>query len=60
MTGNEDDHGRKRRTPALGNYERNCVDVDEILQGKREAIIVHNGVAYRLRLTANGKLILTK
>lgn len=60
MTGNDDDRGRKKRNPELGNFERNCVDVEEILQGKREATIVYNGVTYRLRLTVNGKLILTK
>ena len=28
--------------------------------GGREAILVHDGQDYRLRITANGKLILTK
>ena len=32
----------------------------DLLEGGREAIIVHNGEDYRLRVTANGKLILTK
>ncbi|HMM72898.1 MAG TPA: hemin uptake protein HemP [Rhodocyclaceae bacterium] len=32
----------------------------EILQGRREIIIVHQGARYRLQLTRNGKLILTK
>jgi hemin uptake protein HemP len=36
------------------------VAVCEILQGGREAIIEHDGQDYRLRITANGKLILTK
>lgn len=34
--------------------------VSELLQGGREAILVHDGSDYRLRITANGKLILTK
>ena len=34
--------------------------VSEILQGGREAILEHDGQDYRLRITANGKLILTK
>lgn len=34
--------------------------VSELLQGRREAILVHDGSDYRLRITANGKLILTK
>jgi hemin uptake protein HemP len=36
------------------------IDLVELLRGGREAIIVHNGADYRLRVTANGKLILTK
>jgi hemin uptake protein HemP len=34
--------------------------VSEILGGSREAILEHDGQDYRLRITANGKLILTK
>lgn len=36
------------------------IALDDILEGAREAIIIHDGQDYRLRLTANGKLILTK
>ncbi len=36
------------------------VRVSEILAGGREAILEHDGQDYRLRITANGKLILTK
>ena len=36
------------------------VVVSELLAGGREAILVHGGQDYRLRITANGKLILTK
>ena len=32
----------------------------ELLSGSREAIIEHGQDQYRLRLTSNGKLILTK
>jgi hemin uptake protein HemP len=31
-----------------------------LLRGRKEAILEHNGQDYRLRVTANGKLILTK
>jgi hemin uptake protein HemP len=31
-----------------------------LMNGKRELIIRHNGAAYRLRVTASDKLILTK
>nr|WP_052699153.1 hemin uptake protein HemP [Hyphomicrobium sp. 99] len=34
--------------------------VDELLKGSREAILLHRGQEYRLRITATGKLILTK
>ena len=34
--------------------------VSDILDDSREAILEHNGQEYRLRITANGKLILTK
>ncbi len=36
------------------------VRVSELLQGGREAILEHDGKDYRLRITANDKLILTK
>lgn len=34
--------------------------VADLLADTREAILEHNGQEYRLRITANGKLILTK
>ncbi|MEO0619199.1 MAG: hemin uptake protein HemP [Pseudomonadota bacterium] len=34
--------------------------MSELLRGVSEAVIVHNGENYRLRVTARGKLILTK
>jgi hemin uptake protein HemP len=34
--------------------------VADLLQGGREVILVHGGSEYRLRITGNGKLILTK
>lgn len=36
------------------------IDVADLVGHRREAILIHNGEAYRLRLTANNKLILTK
>lgn len=33
---------------------------EDLLQGRREILIVHSQEVYRLRLTRNGKLILTK
>jgi len=34
--------------------------MSDLLTGEREAILEHDGQEYRLRITANGKLILTK
>lgn len=34
--------------------------VEELLNGQQEAVIVHKGEKYRLRVTSNGKLLLTK
>jgi len=36
------------------------VGLDAILAGDREVIIEHRGEDYRLRVTSNGKLLLTK
>lgn len=36
------------------------IPVETLLRGGREAIIEHGGEEYRLRLTSNSKLILTK
>lgn len=36
------------------------VKVSELLAGAREVLLEHEGQLYHLRLTANGKLILTK
>jgi hemin uptake protein HemP len=36
------------------------VPVETLLGGAREVILEHRGEPYRLRVTANGKLILTK
>lgn len=36
------------------------IAVETLLAGGREAILLHGGSEYRLHLTSNGKLILTK
>ena len=36
------------------------IAISELLEGRREAVLLHDGAEYRLRLTSNGKLILTK
>jgi hemin uptake protein HemP len=46
-------------SPERGGRPRR-LKVKEMLGGEREAILEHGGQDYRLRITANGKLILTK
>ena len=36
------------------------IDLRDLLNGAREAILLHEGQEYRLRITSNAKLILTK
>ena len=36
------------------------IPIAELLGGGREVVLVHDSAEYRLRLTSNGKLILTK
>jgi len=36
------------------------IDVASLIGAGREVVLLHRGERYRLRVTANGKLILTK
>ena len=54
------DHTTQPEPPHETQSKKVRVPVSDILQGGREAIIEHGGQDYRLRITANGKLILTK
>ena len=36
------------------------ITTDDLMQGAREIIVLHQGEEYRLRITRRGKLILTK
>jgi hemin uptake protein HemP len=36
------------------------IDVASLIKTGREVVLLHRGERYRLRVTANGKLILTK
>ncbi len=61
------DHRQKkppfaRQRPIAPQVAENCpvIPVETVLNGMREAVLVHNGEHYRLRLTSNDKLILTK
>ena len=46
--------------PRAGPAEARTVRSDDLLAGEREIAIRHGDDTYRLRLTAAGKLILTK
>jgi len=45
--------------PAASAVPQN-VTTHELMQGKKELVITHNDQRYMLRITRNGKLILTK
>lgn len=54
-------HGRPERAPTNSPVEGPLVWKALVLLGpRREAIIEYEGQEYRLRLTSNNKLILTK
>jgi hemin uptake protein HemP len=48
----------RKPTPAAKPVKR--IAVGDLLNGGREVVLLHDGDEYRLRLTSNGKLILTK
>jgi hemin uptake protein HemP len=54
------DHPPESPPPSPAATQTPVFDVRELLGGGREAIIIHAGERYRLRVTANDKLILTK
>lgn len=45
---------------ATGDAGPREIDLRDVMGGAREIVLVHNGEQYRLRITARGKLILTK
>jgi hemin uptake protein HemP len=54
----DDERGAEPRTITAGATRR--VLLDAIMAGEREIIICHQNDEYRLRLTSNNKLLLTK
>ena len=50
---------QSRQTPEQPGLHPQRISSEALLAGRRELVIVHNGREYRLRLTQNGKLILT-
>ena len=53
------DHARESG-PAGPSRTIRRVTTEDLLQGGNELIIAHRGDEYRLRITSNGKLLLTK
>lgn len=62
----QDDLNNKDVAPSTADAVRrislsaNCIDSRDLFIGTREITIAHAGDVYRLRLTAQNKLILTK
>ncbi len=54
------DEPREDESEASPQARPRRLKVSELLAGEREAILEHGGQDYRLRITASGKLILTK
>ena len=46
--------------PGMRTFPSGAIPTDFLFQGAQEILIAHNGEHYRLRITKNGKLILTK
>lgn len=60
---NETGDDPHRSEQGAGPEQRSAVrqfELETLMQGSQEAVIIHNGEHYRLRITSNGKLILTK
>ena len=55
-----DEHPEPPAAASPAGDRRRRIKVSELLQGEREVILEHDSQDYRLRITANGKLILTK
>jgi len=52
--------GKPIKKPVSFTQSVKRIAVSDLLGGGREAVLLHDGDEYRLRLTSNGKLILTK
>jgi hemin uptake protein HemP len=50
----------KEKTDAVEGGQIPRIDASTLLAASREVILVHKDTEYRLRLTSNDKLILTK
>jgi len=60
MMSRDDSRGARPAPPSQPAGRLRRLKVSDLLEDAREAILEHDGQDYRLRITANGKLILTK
>jgi len=52
--------GKSAKRPPASTRPVRRIAIGELPGGGREAVLLHGGTEYHLRLTSNGKLILTK
>jgi len=52
--------GKTATTQPVSSPPVRRIAIRDLMNGGREAVLLHDGTEYRLRLTSNGKLILTK
>jgi hemin uptake protein HemP len=52
--------GKIAKRPPASRLPVKRIAIRDLMEGGREAVLLHDGTEYRLRLTSNGKLILTK
>jgi hemin uptake protein HemP len=55
-----DDSVKGTPSPAARPSRPRRIPVENLMQESTEVMLIHRGTEYRLRVTANGKLILTK
>lgn len=56
----DNQHDGRQKSDRKNADALNEIDVRQLLGEEREAVLVHAGEKYRLRITASGKLLLTK
>ncbi|WP_439542985.1 hemin uptake protein HemP [Hyphomicrobium sp.] len=61
MSGDDDNHNSGQRVVQPSRAVTIVRHkVSDLMRGGREAVLEHDGADYHLRITANGRLILTK
>jgi hemin uptake protein HemP len=57
---NSEQSGTPGTASTASKYKKPRIESSHLFQGEREIVIVHQTKEYSLRITRNGKLILTK